>query len=129
MNQAAIILKGLLWDGPVLVHVDSRRKDVDVPPHLRDDAQLVLRLGTGLIPSIPDLTIDDVSGVRASLTFSGYLYECHLPWQAIYAMSSEVSDAAVIIKDNVPADVKAENDTQDTTEPPVPPRPKLKLVD
>ena len=38
------ILAELLEQGMVLVTVDARHQDVDVPPHLRQDAQLRLKL-------------------------------------------------------------------------------------
>src|SRR5277367_4900492 len=49
----------LLGRGPVLVHIDARRPEVNVPPRFREDASLVLRFGFSLSPPIRDLEIDD----------------------------------------------------------------------
>ncbi len=94
----------LLGEGPVLLHVDARRGGVAVPERLAGDAKLVLRFGYNLSPAIADLEVDD-EAVSGTLTFGGVPFYCVLPWPAVYAVVSEVSQQAMVWPDDVPAEV------------------------
>lgn len=97
-------LEALLARGPVLVHVDARRAEVDVPPRFRADPSLVLRFGYNLSPAITDLVVDD-EGVSGSLTFAGQPYRCVLPWTAVYAAMVEGEQRGTVWPEDVPEDV------------------------
>jgi len=94
----------LLERGPVLVHVDARRGDVAVPARFRGDPKLVLRFGYGLTPAIVDLTVDE-ERIAGTLTFGGVPFRCSLPWQAIYAVVSEVDQKGMVWPEDVPGPV------------------------
>jgi stringent starvation protein B len=97
------VLDKLLQDGPVLLHIDARFAGVDVPDQHRRDARLILRIGYGLTPAIPDLGFDD-HGARATLTFRGKPFACRIPWGAIYAVVAE-DGRGLVWPDDVPDDV------------------------
>jgi len=70
-------------EAPVLLQLDARLRDAQVPPHLKDDLRLVLRVGWNLQPPITDLRFDqDV--ISATLSFNGSPYWCEIRWPAIY---------------------------------------------
>jgi stringent starvation protein B len=91
----------LLERGPVLVHIDARRDEADVPERFRGDPKLVLRFGYGLSPAITDLEVDD-EGISGTLTFGGVPHHCVLRWPAVYAAVSEVDQRGMVWPDDVP---------------------------
>ena len=97
-------LESLLARGPVLVHVDARRAEVNVPPRFRADASLVLRFGYGLTPAIGDLVVDD-DAIAGTLTFAGQPFRCILPWTAVYAAMVEGEQRGTVWPEDVPEDV------------------------
>jgi stringent starvation protein B len=97
-------LETLLARGPVLVHVDARRAEVQVPPRFRADPSLVLRFGYTLSPAIVDLEVDD-NGVSGTLTFGGQPFHCVLPWTAVYAAMVEGEQRGTVWPEDVPEDV------------------------
>lgn len=136
------VVDKLLQDGAVLLHLDARREDVDVPEAHRGDVKLVLRIGYGLTPVIPDLAVDE-EGVRATLTFRGQPHLCVVPWAAVYAVVSE-DGRGLVWPEDVPPEVARDfsHDTrasqpldgphEDGDGEPEPPKPRrgshLKLV-
>jgi stringent starvation protein B len=97
-------LEQLLARGPVLVHVDARRSEVQVPAKFSADASLVLRFGYGLSPQIADLTVDDI-GIGGTLTFAGAPFRVLLPWTAVYAAMVEGEQRGTVWPEDVPEDV------------------------
>ncbi|HWU88362.1 MAG TPA: ClpXP protease specificity-enhancing factor SspB [Kofleriaceae bacterium] len=97
-------LEALLARGPVLVHVDARRAEVDVPARFRADPSLVLRFGYNLTPAIADLSVDD-EAVAGTLTFAGQPYRCVLPWTAVYAAMVEGEQRGTVWPEDVPEDM------------------------
>lgn len=97
-------LEALLGRGPVLVHVDARRTEVNVPARFRADASLVLRFGYNLSPAITDLVVDD-DGISGTLTFAGQPFRCVLPWSAVYAAMVEGEQRGTVWPEDVPEDV------------------------
>jgi hypothetical protein len=97
-------LEGLLERGAVLVHVDARRADVQVPPRFRADPSLVLRFGYNLTPKLYDLEIDEL-GISATLVFAGAPFRCTLPWAAVYAAMVEGEQRGTVWPEDVPEDV------------------------
>jgi stringent starvation protein B len=78
------LLLTLLDEGKVLVRLDARAEGVDVPPMLRDEAELGLNLSYRFAGP---LRVED-EGVAATLSFSGEPYACYVPFTAVYAMVS-----------------------------------------
>jgi len=114
-------LDALLARGPVLVHVDARRAEVNVPPKFRADASLVLRFGHSLSPPIIDLVVDD-EAISGTLTFAGQPFRCILPWTAVYAAMVEGEQRGTVWPEDVPEDVltggSAEEPSTAATPPP-----------
>lgn len=104
-NKRDVVQK-LLEDGPVLIHLDARRPEVSVPAAHRQDAKLVLRVGHGLSPAIPDLDVSE-AGVRATLSFRGTPHTCQIPWAAVYAVVAE-DGRGLVWPEDVPAEVESE---------------------
>ncbi len=104
-KKREVVVK-LLEDGPVLVHLDARRGGVDVPDQHKSEPKLVLRLGHGLTPPIPDLDIDD-TGIHATLTFRGKPFPCRIPWAAVYAVVAE-DGRGLVWPEHVPPEVQNE---------------------
>lgn len=102
-NKQATLESLLQRSAAVDVYVDARRAGVDVPPRLRSDPRLVLRLGYRLTPPIPDLHVGD-DGVRATLRFGGVPYGCVLPWTAVYAVLAHGERWVTIWPEDVPPD-------------------------
>lgn len=131
------VVDDLLARGPVLVHFDARREDVQVPPRFAREAKLVLRFGHALTPPIPDLVVDDV-GIAGTLTFGGVPFHCVLPWPSIFAAVQDGDQRGMVWPDDIPDDlIDAAAGPEARREPPptAPPptrskRPShLKLVD
>lgn len=101
------LVEDLLGSGPVLVHVDARESGVSVPERFHGDPKLVLRFGYGLTPAIIDLSVDD-EAISGTLTFSGVPHRCVLPWDAVYAVVSEVDQKGMVWPDDVPGAVVQE---------------------
>jgi len=68
----------------ILIHVDSRRSDVEVPESCRNNYALVLKLSY----LFSGETARDDSGISAYLKFSGQYEKCVIPWTAIWGITS-----------------------------------------
>ncbi|HEY5936095.1 MAG TPA: ClpXP protease specificity-enhancing factor SspB [Kofleriaceae bacterium] len=123
-------LEALLSRGPVLVHVDARRAEVNVPPRFRADASLVLRFGYNLNPAIVDLVVDDAA-IAGTLTFGGQPFRCVLPWTAVYAAMVEGEQRGTVWPEDVPEDVLTGSgpDQPATTTVPTAPAPAAPVVE
>lgn len=75
----------------VFVHLDARRDGVIVPAHLRETANLKLKLSYGFQGEISQ---DDL-GVSAYLKFNGQYEQCVLPWSAIWGLSNEEGETCL----------------------------------
>lgn len=93
-------LEQALSVGPAILAVDATCDGVDVPGYLRQK-DLKLRLGYGLRPPIPDLELDE-SGWRATLIFRGEPHACFVPWEAVWAVGSEVTREGVVWAESAP---------------------------
>ena len=127
-------LRELLDVGMVMVHVDTRQENVDVPPHLAGEPALALNLSRRFKSPVEV----GPTQVKATLSFGGVRYECHLPWSAIFSMRSHVDDTHYIFPDDVPTELheafvpppSSAQPEPDPDEPdPQPTRPTLRLVD
>jgi hypothetical protein len=81
--------------GDVLITVETKAVDVDIPLHLRQNETVDFILGQ--VPT-PKLTVDE-GGVTAPMRFGGTLHTCRFPWGSIRQMASPV---AVMQFSNVP---------------------------
>jgi stringent starvation protein B len=76
---------------------------VVVPPHLKQEAHLVLQYGNDLPIPIPDLTVDE-HGVSATLSFSRTPHHTVVPWSAVYVVASD-DGRGVLYYEDIPRDV------------------------
>jgi stringent starvation protein B len=81
-----------LQRGVTMVHLDARRPGVLVPPQYATDAHL--RLNLSYRYHIPDFEIDD-RHIQATLSFSGSPFQCVLPWESIFGITSHAGDGQV----------------------------------
>jgi len=69
----------------VFVHLDARRDGVAVPQHLRETANLKLKLSYGFQGEISH----NNESISAYLKFNGEYQQCILPWNSIWGLSNE----------------------------------------
>lgn len=69
----------------VLVHLDSTPENVIVPSHLKDNPALTLKM-SHLFQGRTEANKD---GITSYLKFSGNYFECIVPWDSIFAITSE----------------------------------------
>lgn len=69
----------------VLLHLDSRKDGVDLPTHLMGLANVTLKLSY----MFQGETQHTDEAVEAYLKFGGQYYRCIVPWDAVWALSSE----------------------------------------
>ena len=81
-----------LQRGVTMVHLDARRPGVIVPPQYAGDAHL--RLNLCYRYAIPDFEIDD-QRIQATLSFSGAPFQCILPWESVFGITSHAGDGQV----------------------------------
>ena len=93
-----------LLDGAptVFLHLDARKDGVQVPDHLKDRAQLILRVGYSLTPPI-NINVED-AGITCTLSFNRSLFSCVLPWNAIFGMVGD-DGRAMLWPDDIPPEV------------------------
>ena len=114
-----------LQRGVAMVHLDARRPGVVVPRQHADDAHL--RLNLSFRYSIPDFEIDD-RRIQATLSFAGAPFQCILPWESIFGITSHAGDGQVWPED-LPTEVMQTLATRkDRPAPPRSPRPGLVAV-
>src|SRR5205823_6640788 len=81
-----------LQRGVAMVHLDARRSGVIVPPQYARDAHLRLNLSHRY--AIRDFEIDD-RRIQATLSFAGAPFQCILPWESIFGITSHAGDGQV----------------------------------
>lgn len=69
----------------VFVHLDATRDSVIVPVHLKGNKALTLKLSY----YFQGKTILDINSITADLLFSGRFFECVIPWNSIWGMTSD----------------------------------------
>ena len=85
-------LLAYLQRGVAMVHLDARRAGVTVPPQFAADAHL--RLNLSYRYAIPDFDVSD-ERIRATLSFGGRPFQCVLPWDAVFGITSHSGDGQV----------------------------------
>jgi hypothetical protein len=123
----------MMEDAWVLVHLDPRRPEVQLPEYLRQQPHLILQYGYNMPVPIADLKIDE-KGLWATLSFQRTPHATFIPWAAVFAVA-DGDQKGYVWEADVPPDLG----TAVTAEPPKPaepskpakkPRPSyLKLVD
>jgi stringent starvation protein B len=116
----------LLEQATVLVHLDPRGAEVQVPPWFKRQPQLVLQIGLNMPKPIPDLNVDD-QGISCTLSFSNSPHYCYLPWGSVYALIG-ASGRGMVWPDDVPKEVAGQYVVTAPKEEPKP-RPALKAVE
>jgi stringent starvation protein B len=81
-----------LQRGVTMVHLDARRDGVVVPPQYATEAHL--RLNLSYRYKIPDFEVDD-RRIQATLSFGGRPFQCLLPWDSIFGITSHGGDGQV----------------------------------
>jgi stringent starvation protein B len=112
----------LLEQSTVFVHLDPRSEEVRVPAHFKKQPQLVLQVGHGMAPPIPDLDIGD-DGISCTLSFSKTPHFCWIPWGAVFALVGD-NARGMVWPDDVPREVSAQAAQQQRSEP----KPALRAV-
>jgi stringent starvation protein B len=116
----------LLEQATVLVHLDPRGEQVQVPPWFMRQPQLVLQIGLNMPKPIPDLNVDD-QGISCTLSFSNSPHYCYLPWGSVYALIG-ASGRGMVWPDDVPKEVAGQYMVTAPKDEPKP-RPALKAVE
>jgi stringent starvation protein B len=93
----------LMQEGWTSLHLDARRAGVVVPPHLKNEAHLVLQYGHDLPIPIPDLAIDEY-GVSATLSFARQPHHTVIPWSAVYVVALD-DGRGILYQEDIPDDV------------------------
>jgi hypothetical protein len=110
-------LASMLSRGAVRLQLDARRSGVVVPAKYRTEGHLVLRVGYGLKPEIPDLQLDD-RAISATLTFDGKPFHCVVPWAALFGAVVENEPNGTVWEDDLPADLPEAQDLRSHHTPP-----------
>jgi stringent starvation protein B len=87
--QKCRVFEQLIEMGPVLVHLDPRRNTI-VPDPYASRAMLTLRFGRNLSPPVIGMGWDD-EDLGATLTFGGEQHIVVVPWEAMFALTSEAT--------------------------------------
>src|SRR5882724_2511685 len=112
----------LLEQATVLVHLDPRGDEVQVPAWFKRQPQLVLQIGLNMPKPIPDLNVDD-EGISCTLSFSNAPHFCQLPWSSVYALIG-ASGRGMVWPDDVPKEVAGQ---YVVTTPKEEPKPRASL--
>lgn len=116
----------LLEQATVLVHLDPRGEQVQVPAWFKRQPQLVLQIGLNMPKPIPDLNVDE-QGISCTLSFSNAPHFCFLPWSSVYALIG-ASGRGMVWPDDVPKEVAGQYVVTTPKEEPKP-RPALRSVE
>jgi stringent starvation protein B len=95
-------LLAYLERGIAMLHLDARRPGVVVPKQYAHDPHL--RLNLSYRYHIPDLVIDDAR-VQATLSFAGRPFQCVVPWEAIFGVTSQSTGVGQVWPEDLPIEV------------------------
>jgi stringent starvation protein B len=95
-------LRAYLERGIAMIHLDARRPGVAVPPQHEGDPHL--RINLSYRYGVPDLVIDDTH-VQATLSFGGRPFQCHLPWSAVFGITSQTTGDGQVWPEDLPTEV------------------------
>ncbi len=97
-SRKSLVLRALLQQGNVYLHLDATRPGVVVPSHLKDDEALTLVVGPNLAIPVTDMDIGS-EGLSATLSFSQRPFHCQIPWNALFGMTTEDGRSLVWLAD------------------------------
>lgn len=97
------LFEELLEQGVVMLILDARHPNVDVPSEFSQEYDL--RLNFSYRFGLKDFTFDQ-SGVEATLSFSHGLYFCRVPWSAVFAIQSHASKLGSVWTEDVPTEIQ-----------------------
>jgi stringent starvation protein B len=122
------VVRYLLDQGSVFVHLDPRLDAVVVPAWYRSEPQLVLQIGFDMPVPIPDLQIDS-DGVYGTLSFNRSPFTCCVPWEAVFALAGE-DGRGMVWPDSMPEEISREIEREAGRQPPpvVEERPSLRVL-
>jgi stringent starvation protein B len=107
-------LLAALDKGLVMIRLDARRHGVLVPTQLAAEPHLRLNLSYKF--DAPDLSVDEW-GVRSTLSFSGSRFRVAVPWRALFAITSHVSNEFWLYPDDMPQELIQQTISHATTAP------------
>jgi hypothetical protein len=87
MAHRETMLELLASGSHVRVTLDARDPLVNVPPHLRKSAELVLEYGYDMPVPIPDLHVGE-AGIAATLSFNRQPVPTFVPWTAVISLKA-----------------------------------------
>lgn len=90
------LLLDMLEEGMVMLHLDARHPDVQIPDFLKDDFQLRLNLSYRFADV--NLSVDNES-IHAVLSFQRTPFACVLPLQAVWGVSSQDTKLQIFPQD------------------------------
>jgi stringent starvation protein B len=96
------MLLAYLARGVAMIHLDARREGVLVPERFKGDAHL--RLNVSYRYSIPDLDLDE-KRVQATLSFGGVPFQCVVPWEAVFGITSHATGDGQVWPEDLPTEV------------------------
>lgn len=120
------VLDAFLTTGSARIFLDPRRTGALVPKWFAKQAELVLRVGYTLSPPIPDLTVTE-EAVSCTLSFNRAPFWCKMPWNAVFAVVSDVDGRGVVWPEDVPIESQLLKPSREDARP-ARPRPKLASV-
>lgn len=92
-----------LQKGKVLVHLDPRNPDVDVPDNLREQPVLALNFSHQF--PFANIEIGPVF-LSASLSFGGERYHCKVPYSSIFCLTQTTSRKQHWFADSLPNELQ-----------------------
>lgn len=95
-------LLSYLTRGVAMIHLDARRGGVVVPAKFAHDAHL--RLNLSYRYAIPDFDITE-DRVQATLSFGGVPFQCLVPWDAIFGITSHATGDGQVWPEDLPTEV------------------------
>ena len=104
LHTKRTLCEKLLEEGMVMVILDARSDEVEVPSHLKNDPQLRLNLSHRFENP---LHLDNW-GVKTTLSFAGANHRCSLPWDSIYVLFSHVGGDPYLFPEEVPVELLEE---------------------
>jgi stringent starvation protein B len=133
LEEKKVRLANCLDRGVTQIHLDARRAGVIVPEAFRAQHQLVLNVSYRYDP--PDLTVSDW-GVRQTLSFQGTRFTVGVPWGALFAIGSDVTQEFFMYPDDMPPEllvgvvekIKALDEAKERPAPDAGPRAVLRQV-
>ncbi|MFN0063491.1 MAG: stringent starvation protein B [Myxococcaceae bacterium] len=116
-------LSQALERGLVMVHLDARRPGVVVPGPLAEQAHLRLNLSYRF--EAPNIELND-DALRATLSFGARKFRVNVPWAALFAIRSQVTQEFWTYPDDVPAELFEPQEAQEPlAEVPPPSGPRV----